>query len=307
MRRLLRVGYWALVVFAFAYSAYCYFYPKGFSSERSDSVSQARRQVDEASHASQVSLPAEVSPSAPPTRRRENESSDASPVSRSVVSQTVTQDRGSADVSDVALEERRPDEESTEREQTLIAASPTNDFEVAETDFPDATDIFPFVEDLISLRYIDPSTSNDSHEIASENSSSSISAIATERAAEISPVSYETRRGESSKLSESKAKDVQKKEEVDFELGLISISEIQIGYRTAGTNPEGGDGADESVFEKEPHYIFTLKLAKEDGSYCTARLLRSWRWLMQVPMRERRVTDDHEIDAVDEAIEELNP
>ena len=96
----------------------------------------------------------------------------------------------------------------------------------------------------------------------------------------------------------------QGKEELGYELGQISIGEIRVGYRTPGTNPEGGDGQDESIFENEPHYVFTLRLAKEDGSLCTARLLRSLTWMRSVPTRERRVSDGRVIGEEDDEAEE---
>ena len=307
IRRLLYVEYWGLVVFAFAYSGYCYFYPKGFSSERPDSVSQARRQVEETSYTSYVSLPSEDALS-----RTQGALRDVAPFAAS----------HPAAGSQASIQERLLDDESLTVPQPQSTKISNVDLkEERRVEMPMAPSgnlctIIPSKSSLHSCYVFVAAPRGETPKVCvtssprpekTRHSVSMTSVVATE----IKKASVKSHRNIPSDsqlwqlaflLNEVR----QKKNEV-LEPTTISIGEIRVGYRTPGTNPEGGDGQDESIFENEPHYVFTLRLAKEDGSLCTARLLRPWRWLLQVPMRERRISDDHEIDAVDVAVDELNP
>ena len=269
IRRILYAGYWFLVVFAFTYSGYCYFRAHDISSPRVVAVSSS-------------SLPV------------------ASPES---------QEQGQV------VESSEPAEAAPA--EPLLAAPTVAWQEVVGNAEPTASsdaEFSPLIEEPASVPEPALPAFSDSQESAGE---ASVSPAPESSVAD----ALETEDAQDSQDSENAAPPVasdagaagdseshsQGKEELGYELGQISIGEIRVGYRTPGTNPEGGDGQDESIFETEPHYIFTLRLAKEDGSLCTARLLRPWWWLLQVPMHERRLTDDHEIDAVDVAVDELNP
>ena len=292
LRRMLYAGYWLLVAFAFTYSGYCYFRAHDSSSPRDVVVSSSPAPSPEGSSAL-----------------------GASPES---------QEQGQI------VEPSEPAEAVPA--EPLLAAPTVALHEAAENAEPAAAssaELSPSVEEPASLPERALPVSGDSQELSGEASVSPAPepSVADASEAEVAQdaqfvqASQNIQGSQDSQDSESAAPPVasdsgaagdseshsQGKEELGYELGQISIGEIRVGYRTPGTNPEGGDGQDESVFEKEPHYVFTLRQAKEDGSLCTARLLRPWRWLLQVPMRERRLTDDHEIDAVDVAVDELNP
>ena len=92
-----------------------------------------------------------------------------------------------------------------------------------------------------------------------------------------------------------------------FELRTGSISEIQIGYRVPGTNPEGNDGSDEAAFASEDLYIFTFRVPKADGTFCKAKLLRSANWLLEQPSRCVSAFDGHEFNEIDAAISDQSP
>ena len=292
LRRILYAGYWFLIAFAFTYSGYCYFRAHDSSSPRDVVVSSSPAPSPEGSSAL-----------------------GASPES---------QEQGQI------VEPSEPAEAVPA--EPLLAAPTVALHEAAENAEPAAAssaELSPSVEEPASLPERALPVSGDSQELSGEASVSPAPepSVADASEAEVAQdaqfvqASQNIQGSQDSQDSESAAPPVasdsgaagdseshsQGKEELGYELGQISIGEIRVGYRTPGTNPEGGDGQDESIFENEPHYVFTLRLAKEDGSLCTARLLRPWRWLLQVPMRERRISDDHEIDAVDVAVDELNP
>ena len=93
--------------------------------------------------------------------------------------------------------------------------------------------------------------------------------------------------------------------EASVELRTGSISEIRIGYRVPGTNPEGNDGRDESVFVNEKHVVYTLRVPKADGTFCTAKLLRSENWLYEAPTRFVSLFDGHVFNEIDAALAEM--
>ncbi len=47
-----------------------------------------------------------------------------------------------------------------------------------------------------------------------------------------------------------------------YEDVLVAISDVKIGDRTPGVNPQGNDSADESCFVEIPHYIYSLRHIK---------------------------------------------
>ncbi len=50
--------------------------------------------------------------------------------------------------------------------------------------------------------------------------------------------------------------------EASVELQAINISEIRIGDRVPGLNPEGGDGSDEAAFASEGLCVYTLRCSE---------------------------------------------
>ena len=83
------------------------------------------------------------------------------------------------------------------------------------------------------------------------------------------------------------------------EIRAKKISEAQIGDRTPGVNPEGNDGSDESVFREQRHCVYSLLVAKENGSLCFVELLRPDDWLITTGAQLRRKTDGRIVDKLD--------
>ena len=83
------------------------------------------------------------------------------------------------------------------------------------------------------------------------------------------------------------------------EIRAKKISEAQIGDRTPGVNPEGNDGSDESVFREQRHCVYSLLVAKENGSLCFVELLRPDDWLITTGAQLRRKTDGRIVDELD--------
>ena len=93
--------------------------------------------------------------------------------------------------------------------------------------------------------------------------------------------------------------------EASVELQAINISEIRIGDRVPGLNPEGGDGSDEAAFASEGLCVYTLRVPKADGTFCTAKLLRTASWLDEAPTQIVSAFDGHVFNDVDAALAEM--
>ncbi len=92
-----------------------------------------------------------------------------------------------------------------------------------------------------------------------------------------------------------------------YEDVLVQISEIKIGNRTPGLNPQGADGDNESRFAETPHYIYSLRYIKENGTACNIKLLRPADWLNSVAIRYCNNWTGRPLTALDFTIAELAP
>ena len=74
-----------------------------------------------------------------------------------------------------------------------------------------------------------------------------------------------------------------------------------------GVNPEGNDGSDESIFTTERHFVYTLRVPKSDGTFCTAKLLRPENWIESQATQLRCAADGKVVDEIDAVLAEMLP
>ena len=91
------------------------------------------------------------------------------------------------------------------------------------------------------------------------------------------------------------------------EVGPRRISEIQVGDRLPGENPQGNDGSSELEFLLKPHCVYSLRYEKEDGTFCNIKLLRPDDWLDTVESQIRRVSDGKVLDGIDLQLLNFSP
>ena len=92
-----------------------------------------------------------------------------------------------------------------------------------------------------------------------------------------------------------------------YEDVLVAISDVKIGDRTPGVNPQGNDGADESCFAEIPYYIYSLRYIKENGTACNIQLLRPYDWLASANYRICNRLSGTPITELDLTLAELSP
>ncbi|MBR5759144.1 MAG: hypothetical protein IKX88_11180, partial [Thermoguttaceae bacterium] len=87
----------------------------------------------------------------------------------------------------------------------------------------------------------------------------------------------------------------------------VAIEKIKIGDRTAGVNPQGAEPCDENRLAEEPHLVYSLKLPKEDGSFCDIQILRPANWLDSTPIRLCNAKTREPLTNLDYILAEMNP
>ena len=91
------------------------------------------------------------------------------------------------------------------------------------------------------------------------------------------------------------------------EIEPCRISELGIGDRLPGENPQGNDGSGELEFLLKPHCVYSLRYEKEDGTFCNIKLLRPDDWLDTVESQIRRVADGKVLDGIDLQLPDFLP